>query len=86
MHVCHEIELSALEAEESDELHQIQIEPVEDEYFVNIAHPMTKQYYISFMATVNPGRMQLVKQSNSDYRNIFCHCICRAFCNGVLRK
>lgn len=58
---CHGIELAPLEAEEPDEQHAIQVERVEDELFVHVEHPMTKQHFISFIAAVSPGRIQLVK-------------------------
>ena len=34
---------------------------VEDEKFITVAHPMTKEHYISFIAYVTGDRMQLVK-------------------------
>jgi desulfoferrodoxin (superoxide reductase-like protein) len=34
---------------------------VEDEHFVTIHHPMTKDHYISFVAYVTCDRVQLVK-------------------------
>lgn len=43
---CCGIMLPALEAEESDEDHAITIEAVEDEHFITILHPMTKEHYI----------------------------------------
>ena len=58
---CCGITLPPLEAEEPDEAHQITIEPVEDEYFISIPHPMTKQHSISFAAFVTCDRVQLVK-------------------------
>ncbi len=58
---CHGIVLNALEAEPCDEHHQITIERVEDEYFVSIGHPMTKDHYISFMAAAASDSMQTVK-------------------------
>ena len=58
---CHGINLSALEAEDSNNLHKITIEKVEDEYFVSIHHEMTKQHYISFIAAVSLVRVQIVK-------------------------
>jgi putative ABC transport system permease protein len=36
-------------------------EKVEDEYYVSIAHEMSKTHYISFIAAVSPDRCQLVK-------------------------
>ena len=58
---CCGITLPALEAEEADEVHRICIEKVEDEHFLTIAHPMTKQHYISFLAFVTSDRVQMVK-------------------------
>ncbi|MBE5787762.1 MAG: helix-turn-helix domain-containing protein [Clostridiales bacterium] len=58
---CCGIALPPLEAEEAEGEHSLQIENVEDEYFVSIDHPMTKQHFISFMALVNWERVQLVK-------------------------
>ena len=58
---CHGVVLKPEEAEESDENHKIFIEKVEDEYFVQIEHEMTKSHYISFMAAMSPDRVQIVK-------------------------
>lgn len=58
---CHGIDLNPLEAEESDDCHQINIEKVEDEYFVTIAHEMSKQHYISFISAASSDRIQMVK-------------------------
>ena len=58
---CCGITLPALEAEEADDDHQITIEKVEDEHFIAIPHPMTKQHFISFLAFVTADRLQLVK-------------------------
>ena len=58
---CCGITLPALEAEEADESHEMRIEKVEDEYFVTIDHPMTKEHFISFIAFVTSDRVQFVK-------------------------
>ena len=58
---CCGITLPALEAEEGDQDHELTIQPVEDEHFITIHHPMTKQHYISFLAFVTSDRCQLVK-------------------------
>ena len=58
---CCGITLPALEAEEADEYHTITIENVEDEHFITVDHPMTKQHFISFLAHVTSDRFQLVK-------------------------
>ena len=58
---CCGITLPALEAEEADSDHTMNIEKVEDEYFVTIDHPMTKEHFISFIAFVTSDRVQFVK-------------------------
>ena len=58
---CCGITLPPLEAEEPDADHTITIENVEDEHFVTIRHPMTKDHFISFVAFVTSDRIQLVK-------------------------
>ena len=58
---CCGITLPPLDAEEADESHAVRIENVEDEHFISIPHPMTKQHYISFVAFITSDRVQLVK-------------------------
>lgn len=58
---CCGITLPPLEAERPDENHELKIERVEDEYFVTINHPMTKEHYISFIAAISDQGVQLVK-------------------------
>ena len=68
---CHGVELTPLEAEAPDDRHAIHAERVEDELFVWVDHVMTKTHYISFIAAVSAGRVQLVKmypESNAETR------------------
>lgn len=58
---CCGITLPPLEAEETDDAHAIAIEKVEDEYFLTVAHPMTKEHFISFLAHMTMDRLQMVK-------------------------
>ncbi len=58
---CCGVTLPALEAEAPDEEHAIKAEIVEDEYYVTMDHPMTKDHYISFLAAVSDQSMQLMK-------------------------
>ena len=58
---CCGITLPPLEAEETDGEHEIIIENVEDEQFVTVAHPMTKQHFISFFAFVTSDKVQFIK-------------------------
>jgi len=58
---CCGITLPALEAEEADEDHVISIDRDQDEFYVTIDHPMTKDHYISFLAAVSDHRVQFTK-------------------------
>ena len=58
---CCGITLPPLAAEAADEEHQPRIEIVEDEYYVTIDHPMSKEHYISFLAAVSDQGVQFVK-------------------------
>ncbi len=58
---CHGINLYPLEAEKTDQTHNVAIERVEDEYFVTVDHEMSKQHHISFIAATSPDRIQIVK-------------------------
>lgn len=58
---CCGITLPTLETEDADDAHVITIEKVEDEHFISISHPMTKQHFISFVAFVSSDRIQIVK-------------------------
>lgn len=58
---CCGIILPPLEAETEDPDHILTVEQVEDEHFITIHHPMTKQHFISFVAYVTTDRVQLVK-------------------------
>ena len=68
---CHGLQLQPEESEETDENHKIFIEQVEDEYYVQIEHDMSKQHYISFIAAVSVDKIQMVKlypQGNAEAR------------------
>lgn len=58
---CCGVTLPPLEAEETDPEHSITVEKVEDEYFVTVHHPMTKDHFISFISHLTPDRVELVK-------------------------
>ena len=58
---CCGITLPPSEAETPDDEHMIHVEISDDEYYVTIKHPMTKEHYISFMAAVSDGTIQLKK-------------------------
>ena len=81
---CCGVSLPALDAEAPDEHHEIQIEPVEDEHFITVRHPMTKSHYISFLAYVTSEKFQMIKlypEGNAECRfrlrgrgYLYCYC------------
>ena len=58
---CCGIVLPVLEAESAEDAHRLNVEKIEDEYYVTISHEMSKKHYISFIAAASPDRMQMVK-------------------------
>ncbi|MBQ9887343.1 MAG: helix-turn-helix domain-containing protein [Lachnospiraceae bacterium] len=58
---CHGVQLLPEKAEQPDERHSISITRIEDEYYVQLAHQMTKTHYISFIAALSPNAVQLIK-------------------------
>lgn len=58
---CHGITLSPLQAEEPDDAHRLEIENIEDEYYVTIDHEMSKGHYISFIAAVRDNGYEFIK-------------------------
>ena len=58
---CCGVTLPALEAEEADEEHAITVEQVEDEQFITVRHPMSKEHFISFLAYVTSDRIRMLK-------------------------
>ncbi len=68
---CCGINLVPSEAESEDEEHALSAESVEDEYFVSLSHPMTKEHYISFICAVADDGVQYKKlypESGSEAR------------------
>lgn len=59
--VCCGRKLSPLFCKTSDEEHRINIEKIEDDYFITFTHPMTKEHYISFVSYVRFDRVLTVK-------------------------
>ena len=58
---CCGIRLPPLEAEEGEGEHEIRLQVVEDEYYVSLKHPMTREHHISFLAAVSDHAVQFVK-------------------------
>lgn len=58
---CCGIRLTPLVPQPTDKEHAITVEPVEDEHFLTVSHPMEKDHFLSFLAWVTGDRIQLVK-------------------------
>ena len=58
---CCGITQPPLDPERADDDHTIRIEIVEDEYYVTVNHPMTKDHYISFLEAVSDHGVQFEK-------------------------
>jgi transcriptional regulator with XRE-family HTH domain len=61
INTCCGINLPILEAESENEKHFINVEIIENEYYISINHEMTKEHYISFIAYVTNDRCEVVK-------------------------
>lgn len=57
---CCGIILPPLQAEDADNEHSVTIENVEDEHFITVLHPMTKEHFISFIAFVTCDKLERV--------------------------
>ena len=53
--------LSSLKPAMPDNAHTLNIEKIEDDYYITFAHPMTKDHFISFVAYVRFDRVLTVK-------------------------
>ena len=54
--------LEALLPQKSENNHNLEIEPVEDELFISSKHKMEKEHYISFVSYVRGDRALIIKQ------------------------
>ena len=59
--VCCGRKLLPLRAAEADEAHKVNVEKIEDEYYITFSHPMTKEHYISFVSYVRFDRVLTVR-------------------------
>ena len=82
---CCGINLPMAEAEEPDEKHMIKAERMENDWYISVDHPMTKEHYISFIAYITSSKTQLVKlypEQNAETRLTSCgHGIIYAYCS-----
>jgi transcriptional regulator with XRE-family HTH domain/desulfoferrodoxin (superoxide reductase-like protein) len=59
--VCCGRKLSPLSVKNADEAHKVNVEKIEDDYYITFSHPMTKEHYISFFSYVRFDRVLTVK-------------------------
>ena len=84
--------LKSSEIHKEDESHSIITQMIEDEYYVRIDHPMTKEHYISFICYVTCDKVNLIKlypeQSCEIRIRKTGHGFIYAYCNedGLFRK
>ena len=81
---CCGIQLPALEEEEPDEAHRMEIQRPEDELYVFSDHRMSKDHYLSFIAYMTPDRCEiktLYPEGNAEARfffrgagRLYCYC------------
>ena len=92
MNSCCGITLPILEAEYENDMHKINVELIENEYYISINHEMSKSHYISFVAYVTNDRCEIVKlypEQNAEARfMIRGKGIIYAYCNqdGLIKK
>lgn len=53
--------LTPLKAQTIDEMHQIKVDVVEDDYYLTFDHDMRKDHYLQFFAYVDYDRVTLIK-------------------------
>lgn len=54
--------LAAIAPRKAEEGERLHIEQVEDEWFITSDHPMDKENYITFVALLSGGKLQLIRQ------------------------
>lgn len=53
--------LEPLKAAKADEAHQINVEIIEDDYYLTFDHPMVKDHYLNFFAYMDYDRVTLIR-------------------------
>ncbi|MDP4132895.1 MAG: helix-turn-helix domain-containing protein [Bacillota bacterium] len=54
--------LEAMEMQKANDDEKLNLEIVENEWFISSDHPMTKEHYISFIAFATGDKIQIIKQ------------------------
>ena len=89
---CCGITLLKQESESMNGEHSVFIETIDDEYSITMLHPMNKEHYVSFVAYVTSGSVEIVKLYPE--QDVFIrfrkkgHGFLYAYCNrhGLFRK
>ena len=89
---CCGVTLPEAEAEKCDEEHCLNVQTIDNEYYVTMQHPMNKTHYISFIAYVTSDDCEIIKlYPEQDISLRFRkrgHGIMYAYCNrhGMVKK
>ena len=89
---CCGVTLPEAEAEKCDEEHCLNVQTIDNEYYVTMQHPMNKTHYISFIAYVTSADCEIIKlYPEQDISLRFRkrgHGIMYAYCNrhGMVKK
>jgi transcriptional regulator with XRE-family HTH domain len=89
---CCGITLPKQKPESMDEAHSVFIETIDDEYSITMQHPMNKEHYVSFIAYITSGSVEIIKlypeQDISVRFRKKGHGIFYAYCNrhGLFKK
>ncbi len=59
--VCCGRNLLPLVAKDADEAHKLNVEKIEDDFYIEFNHEMTKEHYIGFVAYVRFDRVLIVR-------------------------
>lgn len=58
---CCGVSLLPVQEETPDPEHELRVETIEDEYYVTLEHPMTREHFMSFLAARSDDTLQLKK-------------------------
>ncbi len=75
--------LLPLKGTKADKMHPVQVEELDDEYFITFQHEMSKTHYISFVAHVTGDRMLLLKLYPEQSGNVR---ISKSIAPGILKR
>ena len=59
--ICCGRKLNPLKASAENDTHKVEVEQIEDDWYITFAHPMEKDHYISFFAYVRFDRVLCIK-------------------------